>query len=172
MSNRSQQKMKAIRIFLFLQGERPYACTLCPSRFADISNLHKHTKIHTGAKPYVCHCGKSYNQQSSLNTHKKTHLVASLVEKYFCTHCPKKYALEEDLTLHLRSHGINSMFKCNFCDKEYELLNHLRSHRRIHLNLKQKRTKFLWPEKITMANDAAGNDEAIKVDLNGQFLKC
>ncbi|KAG4069020.1 hypothetical protein HA402_008331 [Bradysia odoriphaga] len=146
-------------------GERPYPCTLCPSRFADISNLHKHIKIHTGSKPYVCHCGKSYNQQSSLNTHKKTHLVATLVEKFLCTHCPKKFALEEDLTLHLRSHGIHSMFKCSFCDKEYELLNHLRSHRRIHLNLHMKRSKFLWPEKMNETINGSDSVEAMNVQL-------
>lgn len=129
-------------------GERPYSCTLCPSRFADISNLHKHIKIHTGDKPFVCHCGKSYNQQSSLNTHKKTHLIATLFESFSCPYCPKKFALEEDLTLHIRSHGVNSMFKCNFCDKEYELLNHMKSHRRIHLNLQLKRKRFVWPEKM------------------------
>lgn len=129
-------------------GERPYSCTLCPSRFADISNLHKHIKIHTGDKPFVCHCGKSYNQQSSLNTHKKTHLIATLFESFSCAYCPKKFALEEDLTLHIRSHGVNSMFKCNFCDKEYELLNHMKSHRRIHLNLQLKRKRFVWPEKM------------------------
>lgn len=148
-------------------GERPYPCTLCPSRFADISNLHKHVKIHTGDKPFVCHCGKSYNQQSSLNTHKKTHLVATLFETFLCTHCPKKFALEEDLTLHLRSHGINSMFKCNFCDKEYELLNHMKSHRRIHLNLQLKtREKFLWPEKINETNTVSDKSEAMKAELD------
>lgn len=184
-----ERKRKSKNVFknVFLtQGERPYPCPLCPSRFADISNLHKHVKIHTGDKPYVCHCGKSYNQQSSLNTHKKTHLVATLVEKFLCTHCPKKFALEEDLTLHLRSHGVHSMFKCNFCEKEYELLNHMKrylrfiideiftfirnffcSHRRIHLNLQLKRSKFLWPEKIDdKTTNVSENDEEMKVDLD------
>lgn len=53
-------------LFILFQGERPYPCSLCPSRFADISNLHKHIKIHTGDKPFVCHCGKSYNQVNEI----------------------------------------------------------------------------------------------------------
>lgn len=129
-------------------GEKPYACTMCTSRFADISNLHKHLRIHTGEKPYKCAvCGRAYNQLSSLNTHKKSHLT---FKPYKCTYCPCDFALEEDLILHLRTHGEMRMFKCSMCENEYELLNHYKSHRKLHYG-----TGLLSYERNNDANSKA-----------------
>lgn len=82
--------------------------------------------------PYKCAvCDRKFNQLSSLNSHKKSHITYKPFE---CVHCSKCFALEEDLTLHLRRlHGENRNFKCNLCDREYEQLNHFKSHRRLHL---------------------------------------
>lgn len=82
--------------------------------------------------PYKCAvCDKKFNQLSSLNSHKKSHITYKAFE---CVHCSKCFAIEEDLTLHLRRlHGEKRNFKCNMCDREYEQLNHYKSHRRLHL---------------------------------------
>ena len=57
-----------------LAGQRNHVCQLCDSRFLCRSKLDRHMLTHTGAKPFACFCGKSFNQKSALKNHTRRHM--------------------------------------------------------------------------------------------------
>lgn len=57
-----------------LAADRKHVCTLCDARFLCKSKLDRHMLTHTGAKPFSCFCGKSFNQKSALKNHSRRHI--------------------------------------------------------------------------------------------------
>lgn len=54
-----------------------FECEICLKCFTAKSSLIRHQMIHTGQKPYVCHCGKAFRSSDELKSHLR------LVWKYF-----------------------------------------------------------------------------------------
>ncbi|KAI8047541.1 uncharacterized protein B0P05DRAFT_592622 [Gilbertella persicaria] len=61
------------------QAPRRYKCTLCVKRFTRPSSLATHMHSHTGEKPYKCvveGCGRRFSVVSNLRRHSKIHTAA------------------------------------------------------------------------------------------------
>ncbi|XP_064483368.1 zinc finger protein 271-like [Ornithodoros turicata] len=56
-------------------GQRPYVCQVCCKRFAQSSNLWRHSRtVHEGRRNYKCAvCGLSFQQGAHLKTHQRVH---------------------------------------------------------------------------------------------------
>jgi uncharacterized Zn-finger protein len=112
-------------------GEKPFICDLCPTRFAQQSNLTAHKKrIHLGEKSHSCkECNASFFQKKDLIIHNMIHTG----EKPFtCKECPKSFKRNEQLTLHKRVHNKEKPYLCDMCPKSFSQSGNLAMHKNTH----------------------------------------
>lgn len=104
-------------------------CPHCGRFFSERSNFNRHLSIHTGERKFVCElCGASFNQWSSLYTHKFSHTDT----KYNCSLCPKVYNTPKSLGVHMRRHFDTNVYVCDTCGKQFSSRVVWRGHMKIH----------------------------------------
>lgn len=70
--------------------------------FVTKDKCQRHTRIHTGEKPFKCsYCDKAYNQSNELKKHLNSHLGVNV---YQCQFCPLRFPTVKIVREHFLTH--------------------------------------------------------------------
>ncbi|CAK1580547.1 unnamed protein product [Parnassius mnemosyne] len=116
------------------EGPR-HACSYCPMRFVQRSNMLRHERRHTGERPYACpHCPRTFADKGACNSHVRTH---SKETSFACVYCGQTFVQKSKLTYHIRKHTGENLETCPVCSKLFTSACALREHMKIHVAKKQ-----------------------------------
>jgi outer membrane biosynthesis protein TonB len=88
-------------------GEKPYACDVCNKRFSVKHTLTRHQRVHTGERPYECDvCGKTFKQRDNLKVHQ---LVHTKEKPFTCPMCDKTFSLIANCNRHMKTCSNNHL---------------------------------------------------------------
>jgi KRAB domain-containing zinc finger protein len=117
---------------------RPYKCTECARAFAYFATLRTHVRhVHDGHRgTHVCTtCATPFQSRAHLERHTRKHTGE---RPYACTLCPSRVAFSQtdQLRVHIRSlHTHERPFQCELCEVVFAESGQLRKHtaRTVHL---------------------------------------
>jgi len=108
-------------------GEKPYKCHVCDRSFGYLSDIRTHMRVHTGDKPYKCSlCDKRFRQSTNLLTHKRH--VHSDTRPYLCPCCGTLFKTSATLKHHLLVHTGAEIFSCRHCEQSFTCSQQMKTH--------------------------------------------
>ncbi|KAL4234485.1 Zinc finger protein 64 [Mactra antiquata] len=111
-------------------GDKPFKCTKCSKAFSRSDKLTLHMRYHIGDRVFKCNlCDYSAVENSSLRKHIKTHFDE---RPFSCQVCPYKSRSSSQLRIHLRKHTGDRPFHCKVCDSVFKVSSDLHRHIRVH----------------------------------------
>ena len=113
-------------------GAEALTCEVCVKTFSSSSTLNKHKRYHMVSKKYKCHaCNVCFKQKS----HLANHLIMHTKDKRFmCKLCSTLFGRISDLRCHVKTvHNAEKTFPCTYCSKKFKTVKILNKHVSKHL---------------------------------------
>ncbi len=104
-----------------------FTCQSCYKTFTSRSNLERHSRLHTGHKPYLCNiCNKAFSRKDHLSNHATKHA-------FKCGTCSKRFADKKLLFTHYQyDHNTPLTNICDYCNKGFSNSESYEEHIKIH----------------------------------------
>lgn len=111
-----------------------HECSICKKRFMKLSNLNRHSKVHSATRSHICmKCKKTFAKIEQLNSHMNFH---NGVKPHVCTICSKGFRQICTLKDHMRTHSGEKPYLCTICGKGFNQSSNLRQHMQRHSGVK------------------------------------
>ncbi|ELT87081.1 hypothetical protein CAPTEDRAFT_173460 [Capitella teleta] len=148
----SEVRLAEVEAVPVMKKEGFHQCEHCSKSFKKPSDLVRHTRIHTGEKPYKCDvCMRAFTVKSTLDSHLKTHQQN---KKFHCHVCMSPFSTRGSLKVHMRLHTGAKPFKCPHCTQRFRTSGHRKSHIAQHFKpAVPRKPKMITTEKAARSVD-------------------
>lgn len=116
-------------------------CEVCGKMWETKKALYQHSMVHKDKPTFVCEqCGKTFTNRFNLENHKSSKHGEYVEEHgniYKCKVCDNQFTSRKDLYDHISNHAKTPVtLLCDTCGKSFTSVENLRSHMRIHQNIR------------------------------------